>query len=136
LLATQVVKMLHVLLTVSLFSLTCLACLSLKIVNGQLPASVIQLNKWILSLCALAGFSGLALVFMKHYSFHAPWILAALVLFPSFIGLSFYLHRWKKRYLHLPVTPSKLVVLRIGYGVLIFILLCLIHDAVMKQALF
>lgn len=119
----NIIKFAHILIALSLLGLTSY-CMTLT--SAKQRTRLIFFNKSLFIISFFALLTGSLLVYPKHYTFHTHWIQAAyllIIIYGMMIGFSIlYMKRIAQAW-----------VWRCVYGVLIFILILIIHDAVTKH---
>jgi peptidoglycan/LPS O-acetylase OafA/YrhL len=123
----HLVKFIHLLCVLGLLGSTlfCLVLVSSRPFTTNSKNSLVQFNRVLLWLAALALLTGTLLVHPKHYTFHTPWIQAAYVLLFIFGALVSLLQALKKK-------KGMRFVWWSTYFLLTLLLLVIIHDAVAK----
>ncbi len=121
----DILKFIHLLLTLSLLGLTFVCLISVTLVDVK-RETLSTLNRIMLWLLVFSVLTGTLLVYPKHFTFHTPWIQAAYVLVflcGTLISL-------------LLVFKPRRFVWGISYLLLALLLLGVVRDAVTKTTLF
>lgn len=126
-LLTNILKFVHLLLTLGLLSST-IYCVT-QVVSKQWSLAdgiMLRMHKGILVQIVLVAITGTFLVYPKGFTFHTPWIQAAYIFITLFtLGiLSLIFFRKKIKYSWMGCLV---------YLVLMAILIGIVHDAVMKE---
>ncbi len=142
-LLTEIIKTIHLLLAISLIGLVATSSFFLYR-SQQQGIALLQLSnrcdRLLLSLIFIAGLTGSLLVLPRHYTFHTPWINAAFIFLTiAFALLSYASYSKSKNTRNKCIKHNGRIKFYYGYQFMYFIILvilvCITHDAVMKQTM-